>query len=144
MVGLIQKTECPLQEKIYTSRMLEWLAVEMEKRPGQRAAIIKDFIEAFKMPFSIGRLAHLQQTAGGKEAFIKKYKPKNKRALPEWEEEEIIVEAVEEWASETRFERYAYAAMKVNKARIAAGIKHTIDAEEVERILKRPVTKSKG
>ena len=126
----------------YSSKMLEWLAVEMERRGGQRDLLISDFLKTFGIPFSIGRLAKLLQKAGGKQAFIKKYRPPQ-RTLPEWEEEEIIVEALEEWSPKTGFKRYAYAAMAVNKARIAAGIKHTIDAEGVERVLKKPVTKIK-
>ncbi|MDO8624129.1 MAG: hypothetical protein Q7R54_02125 [bacterium] len=122
--------------------MLEWLAVEMERRGGQRDLLIFDFSKTFGIPFSIGRLAKLLQKAGDKQAFIKKYRPPQ-RTLSEWEEEEIIVEALEEWLPKTGFKRYAYAAMEVNKARIAAGIKNTIDAEEVERIVKRPVIKNK-
>ncbi|OGG68755.1 hypothetical protein A3C95_01340 [Candidatus Kaiserbacteria bacterium RIFCSPHIGHO2_02_FULL_56_30] len=47
-------------------------------------------------------------------------------------EEAIVRQALAEWKPNSGFKRFAYAAMRVNQARIKAGVKRMVDAEDVE------------
>jgi hypothetical protein len=61
-----------------------------------------------------------------------------RKSLPKAQEDKIVEEALNEWAPQrTTFKKFAFVAMRVNQARIAAGITSYVAAEDYEHLDRR-------